>query len=194
MKHYKSQSFVRKIEVNLANISVKPTDQFTLKAAYYDIDMFDCELCGHKNCMYAYEIENLETHEIMKVGSECVHHFEGKGVDINLAEGLMRRVMSASNKARRDLKMRLGQEAFDALPDEEKEKFRWWQQRDEIERLGKEAYKALPKDEKRELVVREYLVLQTKDLLRDVAWGKSILEEEDVARIAELGLEEEKKR
>ena len=102
MKSYKSKKFVRKIEVNIANISAKPTDQFQLVKAYYDINLFDCELCGHKNVMYAYEVKNLETDKIIKCGSECVTHFANKGVDIDVAQGLMRRVTSASSKARRD--------------------------------------------------------------------------------------------
>lgn len=191
MKHYISQSFVRKIEVNLANVSAKPTDEFQLVRAYYDIDTFDCELCGHKNCMYAFEVKNLETEAVLKVGSECIHHFENKGVDINLAEGLMRRVMSASNKARRDLKRRLGEEAWEALPQEEKDEIKWYMKQDKIDELGKEAYKALSKEEKRELVVTEFVTLQTKELLADVANNKSILTEEDVEKILALGMQDE---
>lgn len=194
MKHYKSDSFVRKIEVNLANVSAKPTDEFKLVKAYYDIDLFDCDLCGHKNCMYAYEVLNLETKAVIKVGSECIHHFAGKGVDISLAEGLMRRVTSASNKARRDLKRRLGEEAFNALPKEEKEKIPWYLHKDKIEELGKIAYKAIPRDKKREMVVNEFLALQTRELLTDVAVGKSILDEDDVELILQLDMKEEMER
>ncbi len=191
MKQYKSQNFVKKIEVNLANISAKPNDKFQLIKAYYDINSFDCDLCGHKNCMYAYEVKNLQTGAIMKVGSECIHHFKDKGVDINLAEGLMRRVTAASNKARRDLRYRLGKEVWDALSDEERGRFKFWEHKAEIDRLGKIAYNALPKEEKRELVVNEYLTLQTKELLVQVSYNKSILTEEDVQLILQLNMEEE---
>lgn len=191
MKNYKSQSFVRKIEVNLANVSSKPTDEFQLVKAYYDIDAFDCELCDHKNCMYAFEVKNLQTGSILKVGSECIHHFEDKGVDINLAEGLMRRVMSASNKARRDLKRRLGEEAWEALSEEERSSVKWYEQSKFIDELGKQAYKELDKDVKREMVLNEFLTLQTKELLANVARNKSILSEEDVELILELGMEDE---
>jgi hypothetical protein len=191
MKHYKSDAFIRKIEVNLANVSAKPDDEFQLVKAYYDIDLFDCDLCGHKNCMYAYEVKNLQTGIVQKVGSERIHHFEGKGVDINLAEGLMRRVTSASNKARRDLKKRLGEEAFAALPQAEQDATSWYMRKDKIEDMGKIAYKALSNADKREMVVNEFLALQTRDLLTDVAVGKSILTEDDIQVILQLDMEEE---
>ena len=191
MKIYKSQSFIHKIEVNLANISSNPDDEFQLIKAYYDIKGFDCELCGHKDCMYAFEVKNLKTNAIIKVGSECISHFEGKGVDIDLAEGLMQRVMSASNKARRDLKRRLGEEAWNKLSVEERKVVKSWEQREFIDKLGAEAYKALPTEEKRELVLTEFITLQTKELLTDVARNKSILSEEDVQVIMQLGLEKE---
>ncbi len=193
-KNYRSVSFVRKIEMNLANVSVKPTDEFTLVKAYYDIDGFDCELCGHKDCAYAFEVMNLQTKEVIKVGSECITHFEGRGVDIDLAEGLMQRVTAASNKARRDLKRRLGTDAWNALPLEDRKKVRSWEQREFIDKLGAEEYKKISKEEKRELIVTEFLTLQTKELLVGVSTAKSILTEEDVKVILELGLEEEMNR
>ena len=191
MKDYKSKKFVHKIEVNLANISVKPTDKFQLIRAYYDINLFDCELCGHKNVMYAYEVKNLETEKVIKVGSECVAHFSDKGVDIDVAQGLMRRVTSASNKARRDLKKRLGMEAFYALPEEKRVTVKSWEIRGVADELGKEAYKALDKKTKQELVINEYLVLQTKELLSNVAYRNSILSEEDVELILQLEMEDD---
>ncbi len=194
MKQYRSVSFIRKIEMNLANVSVKPTDEFTLVKAYYDIDGFDCELCGHKDCAYAFEVMNLQTKEVIKVGSECITHFEGRGVDIDLAEGLMQRVTAASNKARRDLKRRLGNDAWNALPDEDKKKVKSWERREFIDKLGAEEYKKISKEEKRELIVTEFLTLQTKELLVGVSTAKSILTEEDVKVILELGLEEEMNR
>jgi len=194
MKIYKSQSFIHKIEVNLANISVNPDDEFQLVKAYYDIHGFDCELCGHKDCAYAFEVKNLKTNTIIKVGSECIDHFSGRGVDINLAEGLMKRVMSASNKARRDLKRRLGEEAWNKLPTDERKVVRSWQQREFIDKLGAEAYKNIPADEKRELVLTEFITLQTKELLTDVAHNKSILSDEDIQVIMQLGLESEMNR
>jgi len=191
MKNYKSMSFIRKIEMNLANVSVKPGDKFQLVRAYYDIDSFDCELCGHKDCMYAFEVKNIESQTIIKVGSECIHHWADKGVDIDLAEGLMQRVTSASNKARRDLKKRLGDEAWKALPEEERKAVKYWEQKDFIEKLGNAEYKKMSADEKRELVVSEFLTLQTKQLLADVSRAKTILDENDVKLILELGMEEQ---
>lgn len=194
MRHYRSQAFVRKIEINLANVSAKPDDEFTLVSASMNYNEFTCELCGHQHCVKEYIIKNNETDVEMSIGSECISHFEGKGVDIDLAEGLMRRVTSASNKARRDLQRRLGEEAWSELSQEEKDQVKWYMRKDKIEELGKVAYKALSKEEKRELMVNEFLTLQAKELLTDVAKNKSILVEEDVELILSLDMEEEMKR
>jgi len=191
VKNYKSNKFVHKIEMNLANISVKPTDKFQLIKAYYDINCFDCELCGHKNVMNAFEVKNLKTNKIIKVGSECIQHFSDKGVDIDIAQGLMRRVISASNKARRDLKRKLGYEAFYSLPEKEKATVKPWDIRDKADELGKEAYKKLDRKVKQELVVNEYLILQTKELLANVAYNNSILTEEDIELIFQLDMQED---
>src|SRR6056297_482218 len=129
-KQYRSETFASRIQMNLADISASPGDEFKLIAAYYDPMTFDCELCGHKNCMYAYEIQNIKTKNIIKVGSECVHHFKDKGVNIDLAEGLMKRVISATAKARKELIIHLGKEALQNLSDEKKrdigyDKWQW---------------------------------------------------------------------
>lgn len=163
MKDYKSNSFQTRIEVNLANISSSPEDEFQLHSAYYDKNLFDCELCGHKNCVYAYEVKNIKTEKILKVGSECIHHFEGKGVDIDLAEGLMKRVMKETQKARYKL----------------------------IKEMGEEEYKNLSKEEKREMVTKQYIIEQAKQMLTDMSQNKTILSEEQVQHILDLGLEEE---
>jgi len=163
MKEYRSKAFQTRIEVNLANISSSPEDEFKLHTAYYDTNTFDCDLCGHKGCVYAFEVKNIETDKILKVGSECIHHFEGKGVDIDLAEGLMKRVMQVTQKARNKL----------------------------IKEIGKEEYKKLSKDEKRQKITKQYIIEQTKELLTDVAKNKAILTEEQVQRILDLGLKDE---
>ncbi|MFW6226108.1 MAG: hypothetical protein ACOC3V_04045, partial [bacterium] len=101
-----------------------------------------------------------------------------------------KRVMSATNKARRDLKEKLAREAWDNLPEEEKEKLIWncftWK-----EEKGKELYKNLSKEEKRNLIVNEFMVIQAKELLTQVAFGKHYLTEEEIERIVNLGLENE---
>lgn len=163
MKHYRSNSFQTRIEVNLANISSSPEDEFQLHSAYYDKNLFDCELCGHRNCVYAYEVKNLKTDKILKVGSECIHHFEGKGVDIDLAEGLMKRVMKATQNARYKL----------------------------IKEMGEEEYKKLTKEEKREMVTQQYMIEQAKQMLMDMSQNKTTLSEDQVQHILDLGLEDE---
>lgn len=163
MKEYRSKAFQTRIEVNLANISSSPEDEFQLHSAYYDTNTFDCELCGHTGCVYAFEVKNLETDRILRVGSECIHHFKSKGVDIDLAEGLMKRVMKATQKARGKL----------------------------IKEVGKEEYDRLSKEEKRQKITEQYVIEQTKELLTDVARNKTILTEEQVQRILDLGLQDE---
>jgi hypothetical protein len=163
MKEYQSQSFKTRIEVNLANISSSPDDEFSLHSAYYDSNLFDCELCGHKGCVYAFEVKNLKTDKILKVGSECIHHFKDKGVDIDLAEGLMKRVMSATQSARSKL----------------------------IANIGKEEYDSLSKEEKRKKITEQYMIEQTKELLKDVSRNKTILTEDQVQHILDLGLGDE---
>lgn len=162
MKEYKSQAFKTRIEINLANISSSPEDEFQLHTAYYDVNLFDCELCGHKNCVYAFEVKNLKTQKILKVGSECIHHFEGKGVDLDLAEALMKRVMKATQKARYELQKEMGED-----------------------------YKALSKEEKRQKITEQYVINQAKEMLTGVAKNKTILSEDEVNHILDLGLERE---
>lgn len=189
-KNYKSKSFVDRIEASVANISSNPNDTFKLISAYYDITEFDCELCGHKHCVHAFEIQNLETKKHLKVGSECIHHFKGKGVDIDLAEALMKRVMKATAQARKELKEKLGKEAWNKIPKEERDKIPFYLRRKVIEDLEKEEMKKLSKDKKRELITEAYMVIQAKELLLDVSRNKHVLSEEEIQTILDLGLEE----
>lgn len=163
-KDYKSKSFKSRIELSLANISASPKDEFKLiKTSYHP---FDCELCNHKYCMYQFTIENLKTKKQLNVGSECIHHFHGKGVDIDLAMGLLKRVQRTVLKARRDMK--------DDFTDGD--------------------YEKLSLDEKRTLTIKYYMRSQAKELLQDVARNKSILTKEQLNDILDLGLENELKR
>ena len=180
----------KKIALNLANISTSPNDEFSMITASMSYGEFQCELCGQKHCVKEFVVKNNSTGKVMSVGSECIERFKDKGVDIDLAEGLMKRVTSASNKARRDLKQRLGQDAWKALPEEEKKKIVYREQKDFIDNLGVLAYKNMDADEKRELVVAEFLTLQAKELLTGYAAGKAILTEDDVKLIMELGMED----
>lgn len=190
-KYYRSEAFVDRIQMNLANISGNADDEFKLIAAYYDPMTFDCELCGHKNCLYAYEVENLKTEKVLKVGSECIHHFKDKGVDINLAEGLMKRVISATAKARKELIMSLGKDAYNKLSDAEKSEIRFSQKWQWMEDKGKELYKAIPKIEKRDMVIEQFMIIQAKELLYQVKYGKHYLTESETEKIVDLGLNDE---
>jgi len=163
-KDYKSKSFKSRIELSLANISVSPKDEFKLIRTSYR--PFNCELCNHKYCMYQFTIENLKTKKELNVGSECIHHFQDKGVDIDLALGLLKRIQRTVLKARRDMK--------DDFTDED--------------------YEKLSLEEKRTLTIKYYIRSQAKELLQDVARNKSILTKEQVNDILDLGLEDELKR
>lgn len=193
-KNYRSQAFVDRIEANLANISSNPNDEFKLVKAYYDITEFDCELCGHKHCVYAFEVENLKTHKHLKVGSECIHHFKGKGVDIDLAEGLMKRVIKATAQARKDVRDDLAEKAWNEMTKEEKEAIPFYQRKKFKEDLAKQEMKKLDKMTKRQMLVDAYMVVQAKELLSDVARNKHILSEDEIQDILDLGLEDDLER
>ena len=183
-----------KIEINLANISSSPEDEFKLHSTGYDPHGFDCEICGHKNCNYEFIVINLKTDIQMKCGSECIHHFKDKGVDIDLAEGLMKRVLKSTDEARKLMREELGKAAYEALPEEEKALIKSYHKSKKIEDLGKAAMKAMPKEEKSRRTVAAFQVIQTLELLGDVSKNKHILSAEEIKNIIDLGLEAEMKK
>ena len=191
-KVYKTR-FSDRIELNLAEISSSPEDEFQLVKVFYDPHGFTCELCGHKHCNYAFTIKNLKTSVQITIGSECINHFKGKGIDIDLAEGLMKRVFKATVEARNNLRDELGKKAWDQLPEEEKAKIKSWKKSEKIEELGKIAMKGLSKEEKAQKTVEAYMVVQTIELLRDVSQNKYILSQEEIERICNMGYEKELK-
>lgn len=184
---YLSKSFVDKIEINLANMSSSPDDEFALIAVYYDHNEFTCELCGHQHCNYAFVIKDLHTGIQKVIGSECITHFVGTGIDIDLAQGLMKRVEKATRQAREEVVKGLGQKAWDALSDDDKSVFQYTRKEKIIE-LGKEAFRTLPKAEKSMIIIDAYNVVQAQELLLDVAVNKHILSEEEIQKIVDMGL------
>ena len=187
MKAYKFSSFRDKIEINIANISSSPDDKFRILRYYYSQD-FTCELDLHKHCCYLFEIQNIQTQKILKVGSECVHHFKDKGIDMNLAEGLIKRIMKATDEARDEIRTKLGEEAWEKLPAEEKAKFKSWQIAQEKERLGHDIFKNMPREQKSQMTAEAYLVVQAKDLLRDFSINRAFIDEDEVKRLFDMGL------
>lgn len=190
MKEYKFTTFRDKIEINLANISSSKDDQFRLFRVYYDHNLFTCELCGHQHCCYAFEIQNIQTGKILKIGSECVNHFEGKGIDLDLAEGLIKRIMKATAEARDELRMKLGNEEWEKLPSDIKSKFRSWQIDEYKKKLGNEIMKKMSRAEKASLTAQMYLVIQAKELLRDFSINRAFIDEDQVKQLFEMGLAE----
>jgi hypothetical protein len=187
---YKSAKFVDKIEFNLAQVSASENDEFQLVNSFYDPHGFDCELCGHKHCNYALIVKDIQTKKELRVGSECIQHFKDRGVDIDVAEGLIKRVMKATAEARRELKDELAEKAWDAMPEAERAKIKSWEKYRVMEELGKNAMKALSKHEKAELTVQAFMVVQAKELLLEVARNHATLTEEQIAHIVELGLKD----
>ena len=161
IREYKSKSFQTRIELSLADISSSPNDEFKLVKTSYEL--FDCELCGHKYCMYQFVIENLKTKKRIKVGSECIHHFKGKGVDIDLAMGLLKRIQKTVMRARKDMRLD----------------------------IDKDDYEKLSLEDKRQLTIKYFVREQAKQLLRNVARNKTILTKEQINEILDLGLERE---
>lgn len=160
-KDYKSSSFQNKIEISLANISSSPEDEFRLVKTSYKY--FNCELCDHKHCMYQFTIENIKTKKQLNVGSECINHFKGKGIDIDLAMGLLKRIQKMVLKAREDMR----------------------------EDIDEDEYKKYSIEEKRQLTVKYYIREQAKELLMDVARNKTVLSKTQVNEILDLGLNKE---
>ena len=198
-------SFQLKLAENLANISSAPGDEFKLISYEHDYNEFDCDLCGHKHCVRKYIIQNLETKVTMNVGSECINHFKGKGIDIDLAEGLMKRVERATSYSRKTAVLDLGHEIWDDLPLEEKlnlynnykeDSVSKYVPTDVITKLGKATFKALPKNEKDERTVKAYIIDQAKRLLVEATWYKThaLLTEEQIKDVVALGLNKELER
>lgn len=154
-KNYISESFQDRIQISLANISRSPEDKFEIVGIKYIPATFKCELCGHQPCLYAFSIKNIESNTIIDVGSECVKHFKGE-CDIDVTEGLKKRIKSVTRKMRRYMKKSLGDD-----------------------------YKEVDKEKKRELTVKLFMEHQTKEMLRNEQGKKVRLTKEEVARILE---------
>lgn len=152
-ENYISNSFQDRIEISLANISKSSNDKFAIIGIKYVPFTFKCELCGHDPCLYAFSVKNLETNIVIDVGSECVKHFQGE-CDINVAEGLKKRIKSVTRKMRRYMKKALGDD-----------------------------YKNVDKEKKRELTVKLFVEQQTKEMLKNEHGKKTRLSKEEVARI-----------
>ncbi len=152
---YISKAFKDRIEVSLANISRRPNDKFTLVGMKMILKTFKCELCGHDPCIYAFSVKNLETDIVMDVGSECINHFKGK-MNIDLAEGLKKRVRSIVRKMRRTLK----------------------------KSVETEEYQTMSKAQKRMLIVRLFAKHQVIEALQGTQ-KRSLLKKEDVLKTIE---------
>jgi hypothetical protein len=153
-ENYVSNSFQGKIQVSLANISRSSEDKFSIVSMEYIPQTFKCELCGHSPCLYAFNVKNQETDKTIKVGSECVNHFRGE-CDIDIAEGLKKRIKSVTRKMKRYLK----------------------------KYMDKEDYKSMSKERKREITVELFMRFQNKEILRNENQKKSRLTKEDVEAV-----------
>lgn len=187
-KYYINKGFEEKIQISLAEISSSPNDEFKLVETGYEPWEFQCELCDHQHCMYYFVVLNLKTNKKMKVGSECINHFAGKGVDIDLATGLMKRVMKATTHARKELVTKFGKEAWKALSEEEQKAVKWYERDKFIDKLGREALKKLPREEKSKLTVNAFMTFQAEEILMNVSNNKHILSEEEIEKIISLGM------
>lgn len=196
-------SFQQRLAENLANVSASPGDEFKLLGYSHNYSEFDCDLCGHRHCVREFIIENIETSIEMSIGSECINHFKNKGIDINLAEGLMKRIERATATSRKGAVNALGLEIWEALSlEDKKEIYPYFKEGSQyvpyisIEKMGKEAFKELNKSEKDERTVNAYMIYQAKELLTKVTWydKNAILTEEQIQDILNLGLEKELNR
>lgn len=150
-KGYISNSFQDRIQVSLANVSKRADDKFSIVNMEYIPQTFKCELCGHSPCLYAFTIKNHETNKFLKVGSECVKHFQSE-CDIDVAEGLKKRIKSVTRKMRRYLK----------------------------KYTVDEDYKSMSKERKRAITIELFMRFQNKESLRGENTKKTKLTKEDV--------------
>jgi len=154
---YISKGFQDRIEVSVGNVSRGYDDKFALVGIKYVPATFKCELCGHEPCLYSYSVENLETDIVIEVGSECIKHFKDKGCNIDVAEGLRKRIKSVTRKMRRYMK----------------------------KYLEEDQYKEMNKETKRELTLKLFMKHQAMEALKDDSTKRSFLAKEDVTRIIE---------
>lgn len=150
---YISKSFKDRIEINLANICKSKDDNFITGISFVT-SSFQCELCHHRPCVYAYTVKNTSTNTKILVGSECVMHFT-KGINIDLVEGLKKRIKSVTRKMRRYMK----------------------------KNLTKEKYESISDNEKRENVIKLFMKQQTKESLSEESTKKVMLSSQEVLNI-----------
>lgn len=155
--NYISKGFQDRIEVSVGNISRRPEDKFAIVDIKYVPVTFKCELCGHEPCLYSYSVKNLETDIVIEVGSECVKHFKDKGCNIDVVEGLRKRIKSVTRKMRRYMK----------------------------KYLEEDKYKGMNKETKRELTLKLFMKHQAMEALKDGSTKRSLLDKADVTRIIE---------
>ena len=154
---YISKGFQDRIEISVGNISRGADDKFAIVGIKYVPATFKCELCGHEPCLYSYSIKNLETDIVIEVGSECVKHFKDKGCNIDVVEGLRKRIKSVTRKMRRYMK----------------------------KYLEEDQYEGMNKETKRELTLKLFMKHQAMEALKDGSTKRSLLDKADVTRIIE---------
>ena len=158
---YVSKSYLDRIQINLANISASKNDEFRITRVMYFVKPTACELCHHEPCNYITYVENNSTHIEIKVGSECINHFKGK-CDIDVAEGLWKRIRSTTRKMRRYAK----------------------------KGMSNEEYKDLSKEQKRDLVTHLFMKYQTIEQLQGDSGKRTILKKDQVEKIVAESLNE----
>jgi len=214
-KEYVRKGFEEKIMMNLARICRSEDDKFGLARVEYTRD-FTCELCEHQHLSMCYWVKNLSTNLIIKVGSECIHHFSVPQSDLDKAEALRKRV-ERSIESGRDIKVReFGTEMFNELPEETRNK-RYFLQSEIHDIIGNEAYMGLPESSKKETLVRDEFIMllgnekfkslprgekfdlinnfyrldYAERLLDGVAHGEYLLTKEEIEEIVSLNKEDE---
>jgi hypothetical protein len=94
---------------------------------YHDLETpsADCELCGHQDIRYEFEIQNLHTGKSLLIGSECINRFgiaatdeEGRTLD---AAGTRKKVSRDRRKLVEDARRRSVMNALVALAYVDKE-------------------------------------------------------------------------
>ena len=80
-----------------------------LREWVYEGNMYDteeshsCELCGHPDLRYQFEITNINNHDILLIGSECIKKFSG--ISVLDSKGNKLDVVSARKKVDHDKRL-----------------------------------------------------------------------------------------
>jgi len=179
-----------KIQINLAKICKSEFDTFSYIKTQYLID-YTCELCGQQHISKVCWVKNNQTDLVIKVGSDCIEHFNLPKSDIDKAEAILKRIEHSINSGRKLLVEKYGKKLYAALPEPEQKKG-YTSKPKQIEALGVEYLKTIPKAEKTALFVNAYMMWEAIQLFDDDGRTKLssyIYSSEEISEFVKSGID-----